>query len=105
MLRHELLHVLMEAQAGADLPVWFREGLVGYLEHSGGGARMEIPADSAIRQTADAQQARRAYADAVASVTGLVQRYGAGTVLGWVRRGLPADVTKANASQPATKSK
>ena len=32
-IHHELLHVFVEAQAAAGLPVWFREGLVGYLEH------------------------------------------------------------------------
>ena len=37
-LRHELLHVFVEAQAAGGLPVWFREGLVGYLEHRVGGA-------------------------------------------------------------------
>ena len=32
-IHHELLHVFVEAQAAGGLPVWFREGLVGYLEH------------------------------------------------------------------------
>ena len=28
-LRHELLHVFVEARAASGIPVWFREGLVG----------------------------------------------------------------------------
>jgi len=106
VLRHELIHVLMEAQATPGLPVWFREGLVGYLEHAGASAgAADFPADSALRQTSDATEARRAYAEAVGAVSRLVERYGEDTVLGWVRRGLPPDVTKASTSHPATKSK
>jgi hypothetical protein len=92
VLRHELIHVLMEAQAAAGLPVWFREGLVGYLEHAGWNAAADFPADSALRQTGDAAQARRAYAEAVSAVAGLVRRYGEGTVLAWVKSGLPPEV-------------
>jgi len=105
VLRHELLHLLMEAQAAPNLPLWFREGLVEQLNRGNAAAGSDTPADSALRQTADAKEARRAYAQASAAVQTLVQRYGEGTVLGWVRTGLPAEVTKASASQPATKSK
>jgi len=104
-LRHELLHVLMEAQAAPNLPVWFREGLVECLDRGGAAAGSDTPADSALRETNDPSEARRAYAQASAAVQNLIQRYGEGTVLGWVRTGLPAEVTKASASQPATKSK
>ncbi len=105
-LRHELLHVLVESQASAGLPVWFREGLVGYLERPGlsaGSAR--APSDSELRQTEDAARARRAYTEAAAAVAGLVKRYGETTVLEWLRTGLPAEVRKANNSQEATKSR
>jgi stage II sporulation protein D len=95
VLRHELIHVLMEAQAAPGLPVWFREGLVGYLEHSGPGAGAgagDFPADAALRQTGDAAQARRAYDEAAAAVSRLVGRYGEAAVLDWVKRGLPPEV-------------
>ena len=93
VLRHELIHVLMEAQASPGLPVWFREGLVGYLEHAGSSAgAADFPADSALRQTGDAAQARRAYAESVGAVTRLVERHGEGTVMGWVKSGLPPEV-------------
>jgi hypothetical protein len=95
----------MEGRAAPGLPVWFREGLVEFLDRGSGRGTSETPADSALRQTADPAEARRAYAEASAAVTSLVQRYGEGTVLGWVRTGLPPEVTKASASQPATKSR
>jgi stage II sporulation protein D len=85
VLRHELIHVLMEAQAAPSLPLWFREGLAEYLDPSNRPAGAAgFPADSALRQTADSAEARRAYADSLAAVTRLVERYGEATVLGWV---------------------
>jgi stage II sporulation protein D len=93
-VRHEMLHVVVESQAAAGLPVWFREGLVEYL--SGGAARAPRAAsgetDSAMRQRANAAEARRAYEQAASRVAGLVSRYGEAAVVGWVRSGLPAEV-------------
>ena len=125
-LRHELLHVLVEARANAGLPVWFREGLVGYLENPRAprtSARPPAPADAELRQgvdapraaakppadadlqqTADASRARRAYGEATASVAGLVGRYGEATVLSWLAVGLPREVRNANSTAP-TKSR
>ena len=60
-LRHEMLHVVIEAQAKPGTPVWFREGLAGYLDGSGSAPR----------------------------IAALVQRYGETTVLGWLKTGLP----------------
>jgi stage II sporulation protein D len=110
VLRHELIHVLMEARAAPDLPVWFREGLAQYLDPSNRAAgAAAFPADSALRQTADPAEARRAYADSLAAVTRLVERYGEGTVLGWVeKRGqtpFSSRDTNASPSQPAANSK
>jgi stage II sporulation protein D len=93
-VRHEMLHVLVESQAAAGLPAWFREGLVEYL--AGGSARAVRAApgetDSAMRQRASPAEARRAYEQAAGRVAGLVARYGEAAVLGWVRSGLPAEV-------------
>ena len=92
-LRHELLHVLVESHAIAGLPVWFREGLVGYLEDPGAARpSARAPADADLRQTADADGARRAYAEAAGAVAGLVRRYGEKAVAGWLGSGLPRDV-------------
>jgi stage II sporulation protein D len=86
-VRHELLHVLVETQAKAGLPVWFREGVVGYLERRHGGGADLTEGD--IRQTTDEARARRAYAAAAQRVTELVQRHGAATVLSWLKTGIP----------------
>jgi stage II sporulation protein D len=89
-LRHELLHVLVEAHAVAGLPVWFREGLVEYLENpasaSGTG---KPPADADLRQRSDPERARRAYKEAAGAVAELVHRYGEPAVLGWLAKGMP----------------
>jgi stage II sporulation protein D len=108
-LSHELLHVIVESQAAPGLPVWFREGLVGYLEkNSSKGA--QAPNDRALsendlRQMEDAARARRAYVEATHRVTNLVRSYSESTVLDWAKRGLPADVTKASTSQAPVNSK
>ncbi len=111
-LSHELLHVLIETRASrsaSNLPLWFREGLVGYLEGEAKASQAwqggERPSDADLRQTTDQDKARRAYAQAAAAVAGLVQTYGESAVLDWAGRGLPADVTKASTSQETPKSK
>jgi stage II sporulation protein D len=91
-IHHELLHVFVEAQAAPGLPVWFREGLVGYLEHPVRTGEADAP-ESDLRQKEDAASARRAYAAAAQQVAGLVQRHGAAAVLAWLKSGLPAFVT------------
>jgi stage II sporulation protein D len=98
-LRHELLHVAIETQARADLPLWFREGLALYLE---GGARAgdaRIPSDAELRRTDDRAAARRAYEQSGRAVAGLVERYGREAVFGWLKLGLPPEVTKPSNSQ------
>jgi stage II sporulation protein D len=104
-LSHELIHVSLEAQAASGLPLWFREGLVNFLVSGRGAGVVRIPSDAELRQTADSVRARQAYADATAYVGSLVQRYGEGAVLDWVKRGLPPEVTKASTNQATTKSK
>ena len=105
MLSHELLHVLIESQAAPGLPVWFREGLVEFLSGKRTTDNARIPADAELRQTADPATARRAYAEAAAKVASLVRTYGETTVLDWVKRGLPPEVTKARTSQAAPQSR
>ena len=104
-LAHELLHVMTESQAQPGLPLWFREGLVSYLAAGRGSGVARIPRDSELQQTRDSAQARKAYADAAASVANLADRYGEATVLGWVRGGLPPEVTNASTSPAVTKNR
>jgi len=104
-LRHELIHVLLEANSGLDLPVWFREGLAAYFSNP---TQLGTPAsisDTDLFQTADQTRARAANKNAQLRVAELVNRYGEGAVLGWLSAGLPREVTNATAKQPATKSK
>ena len=83
VLKHELLHLLIESRARAGLPWWFREGLA--LSLAGGA-----PPDS------------KAYADARRRTDDCIARYGRGAVLGWVAAGLPPELKNASASQPVT---
>ena len=75
-LRHELTHVLVEHRARPGLPIWFREGIVEYLDGKGEGR-----------------------------VKDLVNRYGADAVMAWLVRGLPPEVNDSSSSHAATKSK
>jgi stage II sporulation protein D len=105
-LTHELDHAFIESRASSGTtPLWFREGLAAFLEAGRGTGAPRVPADADLRQTADADRARRAYAQAQAQVGALVQRYGETAVLDWVKRGLPAEVANASASQAAPKNK
>jgi len=104
-LRHELIHVLLEAHAATSLPLWFREGLAAHLDGTQASGNGGPPNDAALRQREDQGQARRDHAASAAAVSALVSRYGEETVLGWLKRGLPAEVTKASASQPAASSR
>ena len=106
-LAHELTHAFIEAQASprGPVPLWFREGLATFLQDGRGNGTARIPSEADLRQTADPNRARGAYKEAQAEVGALVQRYGETTVLDWVKRGLPAEVVNASASQAAPKSK
>lgn len=93
-LRHELLHVLIEAHSSTALPVWFREGLVEYLDRpeAAAGGNSRIPADADLQQTADQDRARRAYAEAAGAVASLARHYGEAALFDWLKNGLPATV-------------
>lgn len=104
-LRHEMFHVLVESQASAGQPLWFREGLVEFLDGPPIRAGVRTPDDSELRQTADESRARRAYGEAAGAVGALVRRYGETTVLDWLKTGLPAEVRNASSSHAPTKSK
>ena len=97
----------MEGQAAPGLPVWFREGLAGYFEHSRnapGPAATSVD-DADLRQRGDPIRARQAYAQATRRVADLVNRYGEDAVLGWLKRGLPPELTNTASSQAPMKSK
>ena len=89
-LRHEMLHGMVESRAAAGLPLWFREGLVEWLDNPAGAAGKAQEDDMGIRQRQDRERARLAYEDAKVRVAALIDRYGETAVLGWLARGLPA---------------
>ncbi len=106
-LHHELLHVVIEAHAAPGLPLWFREGLVEYLDQPPPAAPAipRAPSDADLAQTADPARARRAYRDAAAMVAWLARRYGETALFEWLRTRLPPAVRNTSSSQEPTKSR
>lgn len=96
VLLHEMLHALVEAEAGARAPLWLREGLVEALAGERDGSALTMPLDGlerALRQPASLDQARRAHRVAGLRVSRMLARYGLSTVRGWLSAGVPAGVT------------
>jgi stage II sporulation protein D len=91
LLKHECLHLLIEANAREGTPPWFREGLV--LAISGeetNDVSMPIDAiDSAIRERRDEPSVKRAYAAAAARVRELARTNSREVLMKWLRDGLP----------------
>jgi stage II sporulation protein D len=100
-LRHEFVHLLLEANALNSTPLWFREGLAIYLAGESAGLRPvsnEISIsqiDDAIRSRRSASEMKQAYAAAAARVRALAESYGRDELLRWLRSGLPAAVLSA----------
>ena len=70
ILRHELLHLLLEEHAHPDLPLWYREGLTLALA---GGSGPRDPGYAAYRQRVEAN----------------IRTFGKQAVIAWARSGLP----------------
>ncbi len=97
-LRHELLHMLLEAYAKPGTPLWYREGLVLYLAQPNAGARASATFDNTatlektLRAPAGEQELRQAYADAQSRVARLAREQSLETLLVWLHNGLPSEV-------------
>jgi len=93
-LRHEMVHLLVEARAHEGTPLWFREGLTLYLaEPEKGTTARPIPdqeIETALQSTEDREKLQRAYSAARRRVQLLIQKNGRATVLQWLGSGLPA---------------
>ncbi len=95
-LRHELLHMLIEAHAKTGTPLWYREGLVLYLAQPSADSRGSTAFESvatlekALRNPTSEQEMRQAYAEAKARVTRLAREHGKDTLFIWLQNGLPA---------------
>lgn len=94
-LRHELLHMLVEAHAKAGTPLWYREGLVLYLVQPRGDPRGSAVFDNvaalekALRAPANEQELRQAYAEAQARVAKLAREHGRDELIAWLKNGVP----------------
>ena len=109
VMRHELLHAMVESAARPTVPLWFREGLVEYLAGELPRAQAEQanprPYDKDIARREDASQTREAYRQARERVAQLQKRYGTTELVRWVRAGVPAEVIRSSNSRNATNSR
>ena len=100
-LRHEFLHALVESQASATTPLWFREGLVeawadrplARSPHTASPPPLP-PAqiDSALESATTEAQSHAAHRAAALRAQALLDRYGRAQILTWLRTGLPSDL-------------
>jgi stage II sporulation protein D len=100
LLLHEFLHVLVEQQAGANAPLWLREGLVETLAapEKRTWEPVDLPAaqvDAALAHPSSATVSRRAHEAAARMAALLCARYGMPTVLDFLRNGVPAEAVKS----------
>jgi hypothetical protein len=94
-LLHEMLHVLVEDEAGAKAPLWLREGLVEALAGEAGAGSPTTSVDaieSGLLHAGSRSEGARAHFAAGARVRGLIERYGLPAVRGWLSSGMPAGV-------------
>lgn len=103
-MRHEFFHLLVDAHARADTPLWFREGLVLFFSDPNGtrsssGLTMQR-AETILRQQSNRVKLEQAYAAAQDQVATLIHHYGKQAVLGWLRSGIPADAGTGTAARP-----
>lgn len=95
---HEMLHVLVEADATKDTPLWLREGLVEVLAGTVAGQQKLVSVteiEHGLQKPASWHESQVAHHAAAALVAGLVARYGIGAVRGWLTNGVPAGVLAA----------
>ncbi len=99
-LRHELLHMLIEAHAKPGTPVWYREGLVLYLSEPNAAAQAKTTfasvseLEKAMESPTSEEQLRKAYAEAHARVSQMAQKYGRQKLVVWVQQGLPSEISR-----------
>jgi len=94
-LRHEFLHILVESNTHASLPLWFREGLVLYLAEESTQAlnSAALSADqmeAALQNPQSCEQMQQAYTSARTTVARIIAQRGKAEVMQWLNRGIPA---------------
>jgi stage II sporulation protein D len=93
-LRHELFHLLVDVRAKAEIPLWFREGLVLNLSNPGaiaspGPGMAEVQIESILQHPGSREEMEKAYASAQGRVADLIQRFGLQAVCSWLSAGIP----------------
>jgi len=94
-LLHEMLHVLVEAEASERAPLWLREGLVEVLagESVASAPAQSLKAiDDALLRPGSLRESEEAHRAAAARVRVSIGRYGLSVVRGWLSSGVPASV-------------
>ena len=106
-LLHEFLHVLVEGEAGAQTPLWLREGVVEALAKESGSVDEPRPEanlaalERELARPATEAESQWAHAAAGRITRALIVKYGFPQVRQWLRSGSMPDaaVTKALASR------
>ncbi len=99
VLRHEMVHLLLEANAAPQTPLWFREGMAMLLS---GDAPSSAPPmtpqkmEAALSQRSDYKAVQAAYASSLGTVARLEQQYGRDQLLSWLNTGIPSAVLDGN---------
>jgi stage II sporulation protein D len=108
VLRHELLHTIIEAEAKPGTPLWFREGLVEELAGNPSPLNHNEPRparESSIAKRDDPARTRAAYNAAAERVARLRARYGTAVLLRWVKEGIPDEITRSSTSRNPANSR
>lgn len=96
VMRHEFLHMLVEDNAEAGTPLWFREGLVVYWGGDPAAAARISMSGAEIEQVITSRRSevemRQAYAQAAGLVRDLERQHGRAKLIEWLRSGLPDGV-------------
>ena len=95
LLRHEMLHVLIEADSGANAPLWLREGLVEVLdgEPCAGGVVIRAEGiDVALRRPESLRTSQDAHRTACVLARRSFKAHGLEALRSWLRNGVPSGI-------------
>ncbi len=105
VIRHELLHVLIEKTARPGLPLWFREGLVICLSGPSAARMSPLPREGNMSRRTNEELTRNAYSAAAQQVAALRAHYGTAVLLRWLEDGIPTEVMRSTASNKTANNK
>jgi stage II sporulation protein D len=91
-LKHEFLHMVIEAHSRPDTPLWFSEGLVIYLADPDRLRPMQVDVvelEKRLRSAHSESEMRSAYHEASGAIAMAVKRHSLATVLSWASVSVP----------------